>query len=512
MHLTHGIHRASRLTPDQPALRCADRCYTWAAFADRVARAAAHFVALGARDGDRIAMLADNSDDVVLFYFASLWAGCVMVPLNTRWSDAELAFAVDDCTPVLLLADAAHLERARGLAAGCATRLLETGHADAGLEAALTETEPMADRYRGYEDLAAIFYTGGTTGRAKGVMLSHRNFVANSMTAMVNMGIDAASVHLHVAPLFHVAGGARVFSVTLAGGTHVVLPRFDPVAFLAAVERFRVTLTVLVPTMIGRLVQEPRLQDFDLSSLKLLSYGASPMPEAVLRRLMTLLPDVRLLQSYGMTELSPVATVLPPEYHVFEGPLAGRIRAAGLPAYNVDVAVVDSEDRPLATGEIGEVVVRGPNVMQGYWGLPELTAQTLRGGWMHTGDAGYLDDAGFLFLVDRVKDMIVSGGENVYSVEVEQALHQHPAVHECAVIGVPDDAWGERVHAVVVPEPGAAVTEAELTAHCRSFIAPYKCPRSYSFPETELPKSGPGKILKTALRAPFWQDRERGVN
>jgi long-chain acyl-CoA synthetase len=332
------------------------------------------------------------------------------------------------------------------------------------------------------------------------------------MTALVNLGIREDSVHLHVSPLFHVAGGSRVFTTTVAGGTHATIPRFEPDLFLRAIETFRVTVTVVVPTMLNALLQHPDLDRYDLSSLKLLTYGASPMPEELLRQAMARFPDIGFLQSYGMTELSPVATCLPPRYHVFTGPDAGRIRSAGQAVYNADVAIFDKDDRPLAPGQVGEVCVRGPMVMQGYWRQPELTAEALRSGWMHTGDAGYLDAQGFLFLVDRVKDMIISGGENVYSAAVENVIYQFPGVHECAVIGIPSEQWGEAVHAIVVPRAGAVIDTDALLAHCRGQLAGYECPKSVEVRAEELPKSGPGKILKTELRKPFWQNESRSIH
>jgi long-chain acyl-CoA synthetase len=233
------------------------------------------------------------------------------------------------------------------------------------------------------------------------------------------------------------------------------------------------------------------------------------MPEALLRRTMERLPGVGFLQSYGMTELSPVATMLTPRYHVFEGADAGRVGSAGQAVFNADVAIVDEHDRPLPAGQVGEVCVRGPMVMQGYWHQPELTAEVLRGGWMHTGDAGYLDADGFLFLVDRVKDMIISGGENVYSAAVENVIHRFPGVHECAVIGIPSDRWGEAVHAIVVPRDGAEIDLQALLAHCRAELAGYECPKTVDIRLQPLPRSGAGKILKTELRKPF-REQESG--
>jgi long-chain acyl-CoA synthetase len=517
MQLTQGIHRAARISPDKAALVSLERTVSWAEFKDRVARLAAAFRELGVAPGERVAMLAGNSDRYVEYYFATLWAGAVMVPVNTRWTTQEIAACLNDAAAVLLLVDVEHCVGADELREQCpALRqvLLAAAVDEHGLtstETLIRTTAPVTDAARHGDDLAALFYTGGTTGRAKGVMLSHANLMANSMTAMANMNISGATTHLHVSPMFHVAGGSRLFSVTVAGGTHAVIPAFEPGLFLGAIERFRVTLTVVVPTMLNRLVNLPGLGDYDLSSLDMLSYGASPMPEALLERAMALFPEVRFLQSYGMTELSPVATVLAPRFHVFDGPDAGFVRSAGQPVYNADVAIFDGDGNRLEDGAVGEICVRGPMVMQGYWQQPELTAETLRGGWMHTGDAGYIGERGFLFLVDRIKDMIVTGGENVYSAEVENVLYQHPAIAECAVIGIPSADWGEAVHAVVTLRAGMTVSTEDLFRHCRSRIAGYKCPKSFEI-TADLPKSGAGKILKAELRKPFWDGEARSIN
>ena len=518
MRLTQGIHRAVQLYADQPALLGPDYQASWRELADRVARLAGALRVLGVVPGDRVAMLDANSPRYVEFYLATLWAGAVMVPVNTRWALPEKQHALDDSGARVLLAATDFHDDARALLERCPA-LERVVHADdgtaagfEGYEALLAAADPIADAGGGGDDLAALFYTGGTTGRAKGVMLSHDNFMTNSMTAMVNLGVRQDSVHLHVSPLFHVAGGSRVFTVTVAGGTHATLARFEPALFLEAVERYRVTITVVVPSMLNALMQYPDLDRYDLSSLKLLTYGASPMPEALLRQTMERLPGVEFLQSYGMTELSPVATSLAPRYHVFEGPDAGRVRSAGQAVFNADVAVMDEHDRPLPTGQVGEVCVRGPMVMRGYWRQPELTASTLRNGWMHTGDAGYLDEQGFLFLVDRVKDMIISGGENVYSAAVENVIYRFPGVHECAVIGIPSDQWGEAVHAVVVPRSGASLDVDALLAFCRTELAGYECPKTVEVRHEELPKSGAGKILKADLRAPYWAGESRGIH
>jgi long-chain acyl-CoA synthetase len=522
MQLTQGIHRAVQLHPHRPALLCDERTVHWREFADRVARLAGAFRRLGVTHGDRIAIVSNNSDRYVECYFATLWVGAVILPINTRASIDEMAACLDDAEPVLLACDRVHVAAARTLRERCTSigGLVLADRALPGAEDAdfahwedlARSSAPIDDVRSGGSDLACLFYTGGTTGRAKGVMLSHDNLMANSMMQIANLGLGDGAVHLHVSPMFHVAGGARLFSVTAAGATHATIGAFDPDAFLAAIERFKVTVTVVVPTVLNRLVDHPHLDRYDLSSLRLLCYGASPMPEALLKRALDRFKGIAFLQSYGMTELSPVATMLMPRYHTFDGPDAGYTRSAGQAVFNADVVAMDEHDRAVSTGTIGEICVRGPMVMQGYWRQPELTAQAVRDGWMHTGDAGYIDERGFVFLVDRVKDMIVTGGENVYSAEVENAIYQHPAVHECAVIGVPSDVWGEAVHAIVVPKPNATVSAAEIVAFCRERLAHYKAPKTCEVRAAELPKSGAGKIMKAELRKPFWKDATRGIN
>ena len=277
------------------------------------------------------------------------------------------------------------------------------------------------------------------------------------------------------------------------------------------IERERVTHVILVPTMIQMLVDHPSMQQaWNLESLKSIIYGASPIAESLLDRAMAALPGVAFSQVYGMTELGPVATVNPASFHTEQGRRLGKLRSAGRAAPCVELKIVDAADRELPRGTVGEVVVRGPNVMLGYWNRPEESAAALRGGWMHTGDGAYMDDEGFVFVVDRLKDMIISGGENVFSAEVENALAQHPAVALCAVIGIPHEKWGEAVHAVVVLRPHASLTEAELIAHCKALIAGYKCPRSVEFVD-QLPLSAASKVLKSALRDAHWKGRSRQV-
>jgi long-chain acyl-CoA synthetase len=260
--------------------------------------------------------------------------------------------------------------------------------------------------------------------------------------------------------------------------------------------------------MVNMLISSDRIHDYDLSSLERFMYGASPMSEAVLKKAMAMLPHVEFSQGYGQTEAAPLITFLDPRFHVEGGT---KLTSAGRPAYGVEVVIMDPEDREMPRGEVGEICARGMNVMQGYWGLREETEQALRNGWLHTGDLGYMDEDGFVYIVDRAKDMIITGGENVFSIEVEDAIYQHPGVQECAVFGVPSEQWGEAVHAVVVPKPGVSLTAEDIIEHCRSRIAGYKLPRSVSFQSEPLPISGAGKILKTELRKPHWEGSQRQV-
>ncbi|WP_181778775.1 long-chain-fatty-acid--CoA ligase [Pseudonocardia pini] len=515
MYLTQALHRAEQQTPDLAATVCGDRVRTWRECHDRVARLAAAFRARGVRAGDRVGILALNSDDYHDVQLAVPWADAVTVPVNTRWSAQEIAFSLEDSGTGLLVVDDAFaglVERVRELAPGVHTYVHSgTGprpEGALGLEELVAAHEPVEDARRGGDSLAAIYYTGGTTGTPKGVMLSHTNLVTAALgAAATGEFMTPGGRLLHSAPMFHLADGAGWIARNLVGGTHVVLPAFTPAAVADAVERHRITDMFLAPTMIQMFVDSPEAREKDLSSLQHLLYGASPISEAVLARTMALLPRVRLLQAYGMTELSPSTTILTCDDHLKDG----LRRSAGRAVPYAEVRIVDTADHEVPRGTVGEIVARGPHVMLGYWNRPEETAAAVRDGWMHTGDGGYMDDAGYVFVVDRIKDMIVSGGENVYSAEVENALAQHPAIAACAVIGVPDAEWGERVHAVVVLQEGATVADGELREHCAGLIARYKAPRTVDVVDA-LPLTPAAKVNKRALRARYWDGAARGVS
>jgi long-chain acyl-CoA synthetase len=505
--LCNGLRRALQLRGYEVGLVDGNVRFAWHAVIDRVARLAGALRTAGVSNGERVVLLALNSHRSFEVFFATLQAGGVIAPINHRLSEREIAAQIADIEPTVLFLGETFAERAaelRGASGTVSTVVhLEAGASSESLlsyERLVADSMPLADSGGAGSDLACLFYTGGTTGEAKGVMLSHGNIMANSINFISNIGMDETTVHLHCGPLFHVAAAVRMFSVTQVAGTHVLLPRFEPREVLDTIERERVTLATFVPTMLRALLEQPDLEARDLSSLRYITYGAAAMPEALLREAMRRLPGVRFVQSYGMTETSPIATLLGWQDHALEGPGSAYLRSAGRPALLSEVAIVDATEIQRPAGEIGEIVIRGPMVMQGYWRRPEATAKALRGGWMHSGDIGYLDSRGYLFVVDRMKDVIISGGENVYSEEVENALASHPAVLECAVIGRPDPVWGEAVHAVVVLKPGFSVSSAELTAHCKTLIAGFKCPKSIDLRSDRLPVSGANKVLKHKLR------------
>ena len=519
MRISSTVRRAAQINPRGIGSHFGDRERSWVEFTARIAKLAQGLVDIGVRPGDRIAMLALNSDRYLEYFFAVPWAGAVFVPINTRLAPPEIVHWIGDSGASVLMIDDNYLpvlSRLQGQIGSVKTVVhVGDGPAPEGMVAfdslveGKSELEP---RDSGGDELAALFYTGGTTGRSKGVMLSHGNLLINSLQFGAMAGFRRDSIYLHAPPMFHIANGTCMFALASAGGSGTIIPAFDPVAAMRAIQERKVSIILFVPTMVNMMVNHPQADAFDLTSLKDLIYGASPMPEAVLTKALEVLPGTRFRQAYGQTESAPILTLLEPERHVFEGPLAGKIKAAGQAVPGVELRIVDENDNEVPRNTVGEIVARGDNVMQGYWQQPELTAQTLRGGWLHTGDGGRMDEEGYVYVVDRVKDMIISGGENVYSAEVENAVYQHQAVAECAVIGVPDEKWGERVHAIVRCKDGMTLDAQTLMAFCHELIAGYKCPRSVEIVTDPLPLSGAGKILKTELRKPYWEGLDKQVH
>ena len=517
-----ALERASRLFADREAVVDGERRWTYAELRRRVAGFDAALGDLGLAPGDVVGVLSLNSAAHLVAWLGIPRGGRVLNDLNIRLAPTELEFILEDCQARALLVDDAFLDAGLALATACDS-VEHVIHAGAGETAdgclsfdVLCDTAGGPPATLDPDTTAGIFYTGGTTGMPKGAVLSHRNLVANAKHSLIALSYSGEHRYLHAAPMFHAADGLSNYALTWVGGCHVIIPAFDPELWPATVAREGVTHAVLVPTMINMVVNHPAVGEHDLSSLQLLAYGGSPMPVELLRRAIELLP-CEFLQLYGMTEAAPLVTGLPAEDHrrgaAGEEPHATRLRSAGVPIVGVDAEVRAPDGTLAAVGEPGEIWVRGPNIMKGYWNRPEETAAALDDdGWYHSGDAAYVDPDGYLFIVDRVKDMIVSGGENVYCAEVENAIFRHPAVLEAAVFGVPDEQWGERVHAAIVLKPGATADEQEIIGACREHIAGYKLPRSIEFHSEPLPKSGAGKLLKRELRKPHWAGRERQVS
>ncbi|MEX0279779.1 MAG: long-chain-fatty-acid--CoA ligase [Arenibacterium sp.] len=519
MQITAMLRRAAQVNPTGVATIHGERQHTWLELLERVQKLAGVLQHIGMQPNDRVALLSLNSDRYIEYFFATVWGGGAMMPLNIRWSPSEVAYAMNDASAEILLVDDAFAKAAPAIMAeakGIKTLVFcgdgETPDGMLNYEDILNSADPVADSGRENNDLAGIFYTGGTTGFPKGVMLSHANFFVSAVSNAHELLIKDGARYLHAAPMFHIADLLWFLAVTIVAGTHISIPAFTPEATLEAVETHRPTHLLLVPVMIQMVLASPKLETTDISSLELIGYGASPITEATLRLAFEKFPNVQFAQAFGQTELSPVATILSTEYHVLEGPNAGKLRSCGRATRVVELRIVDEHDRDVPRGTVGHIIAKGPTTMLGYWNRAETTAETIKEGWVYTGDAGYMDEEGFIFLMDRLKDMIVSGGENVYSAEVENAIGQHPAVATSAVIGIPSEKWGEQVHAIVILKPGQSVTPEELQAHCHNLIAGYKCPRSVEFRDDPFPLSGANKVLKTELRKPYWEGQERQIS
>ncbi|AQV94703.1 fatty-acid--CoA ligase [Cupriavidus necator] len=516
MYMTQGLHRSLQQRPNDIAVRFQGKGLTFAEYGARVARLAGALRALGVATGDHVAMYSLNSARYLEYFLAVPWAGAVLNPVNIRWSPAEILYSFDESETVVMIVDDTFKEAGAKVAAESRTlrHVIYAGDGDTppgmlDYEALIAQSEPIEDAFRQGDDLAGIFYTGGTTGFPKGVMLSHANLIWAASCSLIAGAYSGEARYLHAMPMFHLADFAGFMALMISGGRHVVVPTVDPAAILTLISEEGITDILLAPTIIHMLLpwmdsHPEEVSKLDLSSLKLLSYGASPMTQALMGRLRQVFPSVGFMQGYGMTELAPMGTQLLPQHHSQVYVENGRIGSVGRAAATVEVRIVDKDGREVPRGTRGEIAVRGPNVMLGYWNKPEATAQAIRNGWMHTGDGGYMDDEGFVFLVDRLKDMIISGGENVYSAEVENALSSHPAVAQSAVIGIPHEKWGEAVHAIIVLRRGQSTSLESVQAHCRERIAGYKCPRSIEFREA-LPLSGVGKVLKYQLRESYWK-------
>ncbi|MBI1741462.1 long-chain-fatty-acid--CoA ligase [Candidatus Acetothermia bacterium] len=521
--LSNLFEQAVQRNSQAVATLCGTSKHTYEQLYERVCRLSNALANLGLDQGDRFVVLMLNCHRYLESYLAAAISGRIIVPLNIRWGAKELGACLQDCVPKAFFLDAViaqHLTpflphlKALGIQhfIYCSDGPPPDGMVSYEELIKNASSEPPTVTIE-EDDVLGLFYTSGTTGVPKGVMLTHKNLMMNAYHAQIGLEFRHASVYLHAAPMFHLADGAATWTTTWNGAAHAFIPKFDPADVLNAIQKWRVTNTVLVPTMINLLINHPEFSKYDVNSLSQTLYGASPIAPELLRRAMKAL-SCRFYQGYGMTEAAPLLTILSPDNHehALKDPKRTHLLAsAGKPLLGVQVRVVDEHDRDVPAGTVGEIIARGPNIMKGYWNKPEQTAKSLRGGWYHSKDMGRFDEEGYLYIVDRKDDMIVTGGENVYSTEVEAVLYEHPAVLEAAVVGVPDETWGEAIKAIVVLRSGAKATETEILEYCKKNLSTYKVPRSLEF-IPELPKSGTGKILKTVIRQKYWAGQERRVH
>ncbi|MEO6291620.1 MAG: long-chain fatty acid--CoA ligase [Burkholderiaceae bacterium] len=505
MYLTAGLHRSLQRHPDKIATIDGSRHQSFRQLAVRVARLAGALARLGVGRGDRVALLALNGDRYIETALAVWWAGAVLNPVNTRWTPGEIAYALKDCGARVLFVDDTFAPLTQGLVQAVPA-LQTTVHMGnianpahgVDYETLIAQADPVEDARCDTHELAAILYTGGTTGFPKGVMLSHANLWAALVGRMAEIPNPGHFITLLTAPMFHVAGLGRMLGQTIVGGTCVTFPSFNAEAVLSTIASQGITDMVVVPSMLQMLLDTPSFNQTDLGSLRRILWGASPITVPLLERALRAFPGVEFIHVYGMTETAASVSAHRIGNSVEERN-SDRIRSAGRAGFSTEIRITDDDGNELPCGTPGEILVRGPVVMMGYWNRPEETQQAMRGGWLHTGDGGTMDEEGYLYVVDRLKDMIISGGENVYPAEVEEVLGRHPAVTASAVIGIPNEKWGETVHAVVMLRPGATVTQEALLAHCRAHLGGYKCPKSIEF-STALPLSAAGKVLKGELR------------
>ncbi len=517
--------KCARLFPDKEGVVFQERRLTFREVADRCNRLANGLLKMGVKKGERVAVLLGNCSEYLELYFSIPKIGGVIVPLNTRFITKELVYVLADCEAETLVLGSSYLESFRAMAHELPwiKRVVCVGPSPPGMaqyESIIREappSEPTVEMDEG--ETAFLMYTGGTTGKPKGVMLSHRNVMSSNMTFVMTKAQHSRrplseAVVLITTPIYHLGAiGGTLMPSFYVGARCIIMERFDPVKALELVEKERVTYLPLYPVMFGTVMDIQEERGYDLSSLEVVAYGSAPLSPSTLRRAIKVF-GCDFHQGFGQTESSACyITFLGPEDHRLEGPqhLVRRLYSVGREALNAHVRVVDDQDRELPPGEVGEIVVRGPHVMKGYWKMPELTSETLRGGWLHTGDMGRMDEDGYVFLVDRKKDMIISGSYNIFPKEVEDVLAEHPAIQQAAVVGVPDEKWGETVKAVCVLKEGTEATEEEIIGFCKERMASFKKPTSVEFVK-ELPLTSLGKVNKVALREKYWEGHERRIH
>ena len=519
MNTTEFLNIASLIVPDRPAIVFEGARYSYAELKSRVNRLANALAEIGVGEGDRVAVLHVNSNEHVELCFATAQLDAVYAPLNFRARADELTFMVNDAQPKVLVAGNRYLDLVGSFVDDLADPpklvCLEEPAEGWLFYDDLLAAAPDEERYPqgDGDDLTVLLYTSGTTSFPKGVMLSHDSFSSFILANVSPVDPDDEERNILTVPLYHIAGVQTVMSSIYGGRTLIVQRQFEAKQWLELVEAERANRAVMVPTMLKMLMDHEDFHNHDLSSLNIVTYGAAPMPFEVIKRAIQELPGVHFINAFGQTETAATITMLPPEDHILDGSeeeverKLRRLTSVGKPLDDVEVQIVDEDANPVSEGEVGEIVASGPRLMKGYWKQEEATSETFRGGWLYTGDLGYMDEDGYIYLAGRSKDFIKRGGEMISPEEVEQVLHSHAAIEEAAIIGVPDIDWGERVRAVVVLKPGQAVEDAEIIEYCRQRLSSFKKPESVVFVD-ELPRNPLGKVLKRVLREEYDQPIE----
>jgi len=507
------------LWPDNTAVVYEGKRYTYKQLNERINRFANYLIKSRYRKGDGLAVMADNCSTYLEVYFGAAKIGVRVTPINVRLGDDEIVFIVNDSETTLFVVGEGYEEKARQLKSrfNNIRKWVTLDNAIPGFEDYETllekssAAEPNPDQYNVQEnDLAILMYTGGTTGLPKGVMLSHRSAMLAGITAALGTGCSEDDSTCFVLPIFHVSWWP-ILMILLVGGKVCINRKPDLEKIFIVIEEEKCTHLNLVPTIYGWMVDWPNIEKYDLSSLRLLSYAGSPFPVEVLKKCIKKFGN-KFSQGYGATETAGAGiSGLSWRDHHIDGPKSKYLASAGKPMQNSRVKIVDENEKTMGPGEYGEICAKGEHIMLGYWKNPKLTAKVLKDGWYHTGDMGYVDEEGFIFMTDRKADMIISGGENVYPKEVEDIIYGHPAVKECTVVSAPDAKWGEVVQAVVVLQPGQQATEEEIIEHCKKSLAGYKCPKAVAF-WADIPKTIIGKIIKKDVKKVFWEGKERMIS
>jgi acyl-CoA synthetase (AMP-forming)/AMP-acid ligase II len=526
MILTESLRKAVKFFPEKSAIICGNQRWNYRQFFERINRLSRCLRGWGIETADKVAILHPNCHCFLEAYYAIAQIGAVSVPINYRLSPREIAFILQDSESKIVIVDPEFQKLVDPVRNEISTvmKIVWTGREgvevesrDIGYETALrsVESHPISEPRTQEEDVAHIYYTSGTTGRPKGVMLSHKNVSTHALGTIAELHLTDGDVWVHVAPLFHLADAWATWAITWVGGTHVLVREFEAKVVFEVIEREKVTLTNLIPTMLNLMVKHPGVGDYDYSSLRVLLSGGAPIAPEVVRRIVETF-KCDYIQTYGMTETSPYLTLSLLKGHLKDLSYEDQLRfksKTGREFIGVNLKVVNERGEEVQRDEkeVGEIIVKGDIVTKGYWKLPEETAKAIKEGWLFTGDMAVIDEEGYVTIVDRKKDMILTGGENVYSTEVENVLYMHPAILECAIIGIPDEKWGEGVKGIVVLRSDLHATEAEIIQFCKDRMAHYKAPKSIDFIHA-LPRTGSGKIHKKTLRDKYWEGYDKKVH